>query len=218
MKKSRIIDLVAAIIWLMPILYLINRYPKLPVSVPLHFRMDGVPDRYGNKQELVWGELVLSVVAIGIYLLVKYLPKIDPKKTAQFSSTIFQKIAIALVILFSGIQCIIILASSGNNIDFGKLFIPLIGLFFTYLGYVLPIVKQNYFVGIRTPWTLEDEDTWRATHQLGGKIWLIGGMVILLGSLLLPAKLAFLIFIAAIVIMVMMPIIYSYTYFKKHQK
>jgi len=149
---------------------------------------------------------------------VKYLPKIDPKKTAQFSSTIFQKIAIALVILFSGIQCIIILASSGNNIDFGKLFIPLIGLFFTYLGYVLPIVKQNYFVGIRTPWTLEDEDTWRATHQLGGKIWLIGGMVILLGSLLLPAKLAFLIFIAAIVIMVMMPIIYSYTYFKKHQK
>ena len=218
MKKSRIIDLVAAIIWLLPILYLINRFPKLPVSVPLHFRMDGAPDRYGNKQELVWGELVLSIVTVGIYLLVKYLPKIDPKKTAQFSTTIFQKIAIALVILFSGIQYIIILASSGSNIDFGKLFIPLIGLFFTYLGYILPSVKPNYFVGIRTPWTLEDDDTWRATHQLGSKLWLIGGMLILLFSLSLPAKMAFISFIITMVIMVMVPLIYSYAYFKKHQK
>lgn len=218
MKKSTIADIAAIIIWLLPIIYFIKIYPELSERVPLHFGLDGKPDRYGSKEELVWAVLLLSIVTISIYYLIKFLPRIDPKKTAGYSAEAFKKIAFALLILLSGIQFFVINASITGSFGLDKLLFPFLGLFFTYLGNIMHSIKPNYFVGIRTPWTLENEDTWRATHQLAGKIWFAGGILITMATLFLPIKSGFVIFISGVVVMALVPVVYSYLYFNNHKQ
>lgn len=129
MKKSTIADIAAIIIWLLPIIYFIKIYPELSERVPLHFGLDGKPDRYGSKEELVWAVLLLSIVTISIYYLIKFLPRIDPKKTAGYSAEAFKKIAFALLILLSGIQFFVINASITGSFGLDKLLFPFLGLF-----------------------------------------------------------------------------------------
>lgn len=218
MKKTNIANAAAFIIWLLPIVYFIKIYGALPQSVPLHFGLDGKPDRYGNKEEMIWVIVLLSAVSIGVYFLIKFLPKIDPKKTAGYSAEAFKKISFAMLVFLSGIQFFVINSSVTGSFALDKMFLPFMGLFFAYLGNIMHSIKPNYFVGIRTPWTLEDEDTWRATHQLGGKIWFVGGIIITIATLFLPAKPGFIIFITGILIMALVPVIYSFIYFKKYKQ
>jgi len=218
MKKSYLVDMAAFIIWLLPVIYFIKIYNGLPQSVPLHFGLDGQPDRYGNKEEMMWVVVLLSTVTIGVYFLIKYLPKIDPKKTAGYSADVFNKISFALVIFLSGIEFFVINSSVTGNFGIDKMLFPFMGLFLAYLGNLMHSIKPNYFVGIRTPWTLEDPDTWRATHQLGGKMWFAGGIIITIATLFLSIKVGFIIFIISVVIMALVPVIYSYIYYKKHKQ
>jgi len=218
MKKSYLVDMAAFIIWLLPVIYFIKIYNGLPQSVPLHFGLDGQPDRYGNKEEMMWVVVLLSTVTIGVYFLIKYLPKIDPKKTAGYSADVFNKISFALVIFLSGIEFFVINSSVTGNFGIDKMLFPFMGLFLAYLGNLMHSIKPNYFVGIRTPWTLEDPDTWRATHQLGGKMWFAGGIIITIATLFLSIKVGFIVFIISVVIMALVPVIYSYIYYKKHKQ
>ena len=218
MKKNYLGDLAALIIWLLPLIYFMNIYPSLPLSVPTHFGIDGKPDRYSSKQEMIWIVLFLSVITLAVYFLIKYLPKIDPKKTAGYSTDIFKKISFALIVFLSGIQFFVINSSATGSFALDKMLLPFMGLFFAYLGNLLHSIKPNYFVGIRTPWTLEDPDTWRATHQLGGKLWFFGGIAITIATLFLPAKIGFFFFITIIIIISLVPVIYSFIYFKNHKK
>ncbi len=218
MKRSNITNAAAIIVWLLPIIYFIKIYAGLPQAVPLHFGLDGQPDRYGNKEEMIWVVVLLSTVTIGVYFLIKYLPKIDPKKTAGYSADVFNKISFALVIFLSGIEFFVINSSVTGNFGIDKMLFPFMGLFFAYLGNLMHSIKPNYFVGIRTPWTLEDPDTWRATHQLGGKMWFAGGIIITIATLFLSIKVGFIIFIISVVIMALVPVIYSYIYYKKHKQ
>ena len=218
MKKNNLADLAALIIWLLPLIYFMNIYQTLPVSVPTHFGIDGKPDRYSSKQELIWIVLFLSVITLAVYFLIRYLPKIDPKKTAGYSAEIFKKISFGLIIFLSGIQFFVINSSATGSFALDKMFFPFIGLFFAYLGNLLHSIKPNYFIGIRTPWTLEDPDTWRATHQLSGKLWFFGGILITITTLFLPAKIGFVFFLTIIIIISLVPVIYSFIYFKKHKK
>lgn len=218
MKKTNITDAAAFIIWLLPIFYFIKIYADLPQTVALHFGWDGKPNRFGDKTELLWTIPLLSIITLGIYFLIKFLPKIDPKKTAGYSAETFKKISFALVIFLSGLQFFIINSSVTGHFGLDKLFFPFMGLFFAYLGNLMHSIKSNYFVGIRTPWTLEDPNTWRATHQLGGKLWFVGGILITVSTLLLPIKIGFIFFITIIIIISLVPVIYSYLYFQKHKK
>jgi uncharacterized membrane protein len=218
MKKKYVTDLAAGIIWLLPIFYFFKIYGDLPQSIPTHFGWDGKPDRYGNKEELIAVLVLFSAITIGVYFLIKYLPKIDPKKTAMYSAEVYKKIAFALVVFLSGIQFFLLSASVSGHFGLDKLLFPFMGLFFAYLGNLMHSIKSNYFVGIRTPWTLEDPDTWRATHQLAGKVWFIGGILITVATLFLSAKTGFIVFIASTVVMALMPVVYSYIYFTKHKK
>lgn len=217
MIKRNLADAAAFIIWLLPIAYFIKIYHSLPNSVPLHFGWDGHPDRFGDKSELIFSVIILSAVTIGVFLLIKFLPKIDPKKTAGTSADTFKKISFLMVIFLSALQLFIINSSLQGTISLNKFLFPLLGLFFAYLGNLMHSIKSNYFVGIRTPWTLEDPDTWRATHQLAGKLWFFGGITITLVTLLLPAKIGFIFFISIVIIISLVPVIYSYLYFKKHK-
>ena len=85
-------------------------------------------------------------------------------------------------------------------------------------GNFMHSIKPNYFVGVRVPWTLEDPENWRATHQLASKLWLAGGALLILLSLLLPAKYVPVALLAIIALLVLIPVSYSYLFFRKHHR
>jgi uncharacterized membrane protein len=215
--KKNITTIAAFVIWVLPILYFIQTYTALPETVALHFDINGNPNRYGNKSELIWAQIILSITTIGIYFLLRYLPTIDPKKNVSYSADTLKKLSIILVVFLSALQLVVINSAVTGSFKLTKFFLPIVGLFFALLGNLMHNMKPNYFFGIRTPWTLEDENNWRATHQLAGKLWFVGGIIITIIALLIPKEYSFKIFIACVIIMALVPSVYSFLYFKKHK-
>ncbi len=219
MKKiSSLEALLVFLILCIPIIYTINVYPSLPKTIPIHFDLEGNPNGFADKDSLWFVMLVMTAVSAGTYLLIKNLPKIDPKKTAGQSPDVYHKIALVLVVFLSAISILIVYASANGTIRINKVILPLMGLVFAILGNYMHSIKPNYFIGFRTPWTLENEDNWRKTHQLVGKIWVPGGLLLTLTSLLLPAKPGLIVFFSVVAIMVIVPGVFSYRYFKKNQQ
>ncbi len=217
MKKFSLLDVAALLIWLLPIGYLLWVYGSLPAIVPMHYGADGKPNRYGSKSDFLVMQMIFPLISGGTYFLLKFLPSIDPKKQVKYGEQTFQKLGFGLVIFMAAISISITFATINQSFKIDKLLLPLIGLLFVFLGNVMHSIKPNYFAGVRTPWTLEDEGNWRATHRLTGKIWVIGGLIITIATLVLPEGMGVFVFLPGILIISFIPIIYSYIYFKKHQ-
>ena len=219
MKKSSPLGiLLIFLILIIPVVYTASIYSTLPETIPLHFGIDGKADGFGNKSKIWFIVILLTVVSAGVYLLIANLPKIDPKKTAGQSPELYQKIAVVIIIFLCALNIVMVYSAVSGSITINKLMLPLLGLMFTVLGNYMHSIKPNYFVGFRTPWTLENEDNWRKTHQLVGKLWVPGGILITLATLLLPAKAGFIVFICMISVITIIPGIYSYRYFKNHKQ
>jgi len=208
--------LFVVLIALIPVFYLAAIYGSLPETIPTHFGFSGKPDHFGDKQSLWITGIILAIVSLCVYFLLSNLYRIDPKKTARLSPEIFEKIGMAVVLLFATLGISLIYASVHGAFS-TRLLLPIMGLFFVYMGNMMHSIKPNYFVGIRLPWTLEDPNNWRATHQLGGKLWFIGGIFITITTLLFPEKIALISFFSATLIIILIPIIYSFRYFKSHE-
>jgi uncharacterized membrane protein len=209
--------LIVVVLISLPFYYLFRLYPTLPSSIPTHFGFDGKPNGYSQKQDIIGIFVGVSILSAGCYVLIKSLPKIDPKKTAGLASGNLQKIAIAVVGLLSAILLGILYAAVHDGFSFSRLFNPLMGIFFIIVGNLMYNIKPNYFVGIRIPWTLENENNWRATHHMAAKLWVIGGILITLLTILLSPQTGEYFFIATTLVLAIVPIIYSFIYFKTHQ-
>jgi uncharacterized membrane protein len=210
-------DLAALVVWLLPVAYLFFIYSSLPAIVPVHYGIGGKADRFGAKSEIILTQGILLFAALFVYLLLKFLPAIDPKKKVKFGESTFQKMALGIVVFLSALNVAIIFATVHNGFRIDKMILPLTGLLFAFIGNIMHSIKPNYFTGIRTPWTLESEDTWRVTHRLAGKLWFTGGIILTILTLLLPPAAATIVFMCGVGIIVFIPVIYSYIYFKKHQ-
>ena len=218
MKRSTRQDLFATVIILLPLLYLLLVYNNLPGKVPVHFGFNGQPDGFVSSN-LAWLPISgLAALAMACYLLVRNIHRIDPKRQVRISSATFIKIGLAVVLLLSAISIYILYTATHGNIGLARLEYPLLGLFFLYIGNLMHSIKPNYFVGIRIPWTLEDEDNWRATHQFGGKLWFAGGLVILIGTLLLPVRIGMILFMVCTALLVVVPITYSFLFWRRKKR
>jgi len=216
-KKFTFWDVFAIIIALLPLAYLYYVYNGLPAIVPVHFGADGKPNGYGPRSELFFTGGLLSGLSILLYLLMKYLPSIDPKKQVQYGQKRFQQIGMGLVIFMSALNICIVISAINKGFHSDKLIVSLMGLLFVFLGNMMYNIKPNYFVGVRVPWTLENEDNWRATHRLAGKVWVAGGIIVTIERLVLPSSVGTYIFLGCVFVMALIPITYSYVYFKQHQ-
>jgi len=216
MKKSTFTDLVTVIIWAIPIVYLIIIYPGLPATVPLHYDIQGKVDRYGSKSELLPLVIILSFISLFVYLLLRFVPKIDPKKATQYGEKVFRKMALG-VATFMSVLCVIILYTTLHpGVPIAKLIFLVVALLFCFLGNIMYNIRPNYFAGIRTPWTLEDPENWKATHRLAGKTWFIGGILMAVVTLLLPGVVAVVAFLIVTGIITLIPVVYSFRWFRKH--
>ena len=211
-------ELLVLVVIVLPFLYLLKVYGTLPSKVPTHFGMDGQPNDYSNKSFL-WVLLsLMAVMSLLIYLLMRFLPRIDPKKKAKYSAGVFNKIGVAIVLLLCLINCFVIRSAQTGEAGLGGFLPVVLGIFFTFLGNIMHSIKPNYFAGIRTPWTLESEETWRKTHQFGGKLWFAGGVVLAITGLFLSSRVEQYVMALILTVMVVWPIVYSYRFFKSIEK
>jgi uncharacterized membrane protein len=149
-----------------------------------------------------------------MYLLLTNINRFDPKRKGSRPSQTFNKLAFGLVVFMAVLNCIIIVSAKGE-IDVQRVLFPLMGLMFAFIGNYMNHIKPNYFAGLRLPWTLSSDENWRRTHQLAGKLWFAGGVLIAIAGLVLPSAAAFPVFIGMLVVMVLIPAIYSYRLFRQ---
>ncbi len=199
----------------LPFIYLAYTWSQLPEQVPMHWNMKGEIDRYGSKLELLMIPFLLPVLTYLIFLIV---PNIDPKNKLNKMGKKLDSIKFLLTTLMSILALFIIYSVKNESLANPNYIVLLIGVLYVILGNYFKTIKANYFIGIKTPWTLENETVWKATHQLAGKMWFIGGIVVVLSSLLADNQTNFILFIVITVIISMVPVVYSYFKFKSLKK
>lgn len=216
MKTSKIVkESMLWVIILIPLAYLGFVWNELPEQVPLHFNIRGEADGWGSRQELFW--LILLTTA-GLNLLLLIIPAIDPKRKLQNMGSKYMQLRFILVIFMAAIGLYIISnAVREGGLQFNGLII-LLGFFFALLGNYFQALKPNYFIGIRTPWTLESESVWRKTHRLGGRLWMVGGLGLVLLSFLPDTAVRHALFLALIGILALAPVLYSFIASKKQEQ
>ena len=207
-------DIPILVLIALPIIYLAYVWNQLPAKVPMHWNIKGEIDRYGNKNELI----ILILMPLLIYLLLLLIPKIDPKNKLLQMGKKYQALKIILISFTSLLSLFLIYTAKSQSLASANYIVLIVGVLFILLGNYFPTIKANYFIGIRTPWTLENETVWRETHRLGGKMWFIGGILIVLSSLLLGKELNFMIMLIITAILVVVPIVFSYLKFQEASK
>ena len=222
MKRIQTI-LIHVLIGLIPIIYFLSIWNKLPNIVPIHFNANFEPNNFGSKSELLVILIILFVGATGSSFLLNNLNKFDPKQRFSNNSSLTIKISWTVTIFFLIISCLIVYVTENYNRANINGLSPryvavLIALLFIVLGNLMNNIKPNYFFGIRTPWTLESEENWRMTHYLGSKIWFFGGLIMFLLILILPQEFAFYVLTLSIIPMAGIPVFYSYYIFRQKQK
>lgn len=190
-------------------------YSVFPERVPIHWNFKGEVDNYGSR---FIGAFIGPIVLAGLYLLFVLIPLIDPRKEKyeQFAK-IYKLFRLLIMLTMFGVFLIASLNASGNNVRV-EVWVPaIIGLMFLIMGNYFGKIKPNWFMGIRTPWTLSSDEVWNKTHRLGGKLFMLFGLLMLLTPLL-PFKESFWwTLLLPVLIVALVPMIYSYILFKKNK-
>ncbi|HYT62818.1 MAG TPA: SdpI family protein [Gemmatimonadales bacterium] len=190
-------------------------YPRLPPTVAMHWDLRGAPDGFSSRLLAVSIVPVVLLVMTGLY---NVLPKLDPRgeNYAKFLST-YWLIGNAVIVFVLVAHAMIIASGLGYSVRIDRLMPLGFGLLFIFLGNYITRVEPNWFVGIRTPWTLSSDTVWRKTHRTGGWLMVLGGFVLAVGAFILPHGAFLPLFVTTIVIVALIPIVQSYVLWKREQ-
>jgi uncharacterized membrane protein len=182
-------------------------WPTAPSEIPVHWNASGDVDRYGGKFE---GLFLLPLIALGIYLLMRYLPRIDPGRAnyARFGGA-YTAIRTGVLVLMAGIYGMVIAWVVKVPVDVSRAVPVAVGALFVLFGAVLGQVKPNWFVGIRTPWTLSSTESWARTHRLGGWLFVALGVLFAVTGVFKLGSFGFVVIGAAIAAVAVL-VVYSY--------
>jgi uncharacterized membrane protein len=157
-------------------------WPYAPDSIPVHWSLAGDVNHYGSKFE---GLFLLPLVSLLVLILLTFLPRIDPRRANYASFGRAYSFVLVLVVAFLAVIYAMMLAVTfGVPLNVTQVVLPLLGLLFIGIGAVLQQVRPNWFVGIRTPWTLSSERSWTATHSLARWVFIGIGVVFVLAGVL----------------------------------
>ena len=209
--KSKLNWLEAALL-VAPFLALAFYWSDLPARVPTHWNLRGEIDGWSSKTP---GVFLIPLINLGMVALLRALPWLDPKlrRSADAQGRMLPTLRIirlALLALLDAIFYVQIAVSLGRNINGGRVLIACTLVFLAILGNYLGNLRPNYFAGIRTPWTLEDPETWRATHRLGGRLIFFGSLALLVIQFFLSDTVFGWVFAFALVLLGVWGIFYSW--------
>lgn len=199
--------IITSIVCLIPFLISIIFYNSLPDQVAIHFDFNGTPNGYSSKSFAAFGLPALMFI---INIILNFFLDNDPKK-ANVSKTINAASRWIVPILAVIIQSLTVAYAVGRNINISMVVSIFVGMLIMILGNYLPKCKQNYTVGVRTPWTLNNEEVWNKTHKISGYLWVIGGFIITLSSFIEVKYVTF----AVLIIIGIVPMVYSYILYRK---
>ena len=157
-------------------------YHRLPESIPTHWNAKGEADGFTPKP---WGPFVLPIVTACTYGVLLVVPRISPRgfRMARFAR-VFELIQLAIIAFLFGVNVLVLLAGIGADVPIARAIHVGVGLLLVVLGNFMGKLTKNYFIGIRTPWTLASDEVWLRTHRLGGKLSVVGGIIaIVMGAL-----------------------------------
>jgi len=185
--------------------------PRFPEQMAIHWNEQGVADGYGSRFMGIW---FLPLMTIGLTLLLLGIPRIDPlkKNIDQFKKEYYTFILL-FVFFFIYLHGISLLFNLGVQFNLLTVMIPAFAGFFYYIGVMMEKAKRNYFIGVRTPWTLADDEVWNETHRVGAKGFKIGGVITLLG-VVFPSLAIWLMMVPLLVVSVFI-VVYSYVVFRR---
>lgn len=213
MKTTKLKYFILYLLALIPLVLTIIFYNKLPEQIPMHWDIHGNIDRYDNKFPNAY---ILPLFALIMPLFMELMSKIDPKKKnyANFKNS-FYIMQLIIVLVFGSLNILTLLVSLGYDFISVDLFVKIaIALMFVVMGNIMPKLKHNYFIGVRTPWTLASEEVWFKTHRFSGINWFIGGLIMLALSFI-PGTIAATLYFITILISSLASVIYSYVIFAK---
>lgn len=185
-------------------------YPGLPEQIPTHWNGAGEIDDYTPKP---WGVILLPLAAMLAFGTMRLIPIISPKgfRTDKFMDVV-NVFAVVIVGFMSWISILVLLVANGHDVRINELTFAGVGLMFVVLGNYMGKVRKNFFIGIRTPWTLASDEVWSRTHRMGGKVFMLLGLFMMINSIFrVPEKWL----IASIVAGALIPVVYSYVIYRK---
>lgn len=186
-------------------------WASAPDRMPVHWNIKGEVDRYGSKAE---GLLLAPVIALGLFLLLRFLPKIDPhhENYALFAKT-YAIIRTAVIVLLTVMHGAALAYAFGYRFDMGRVVSLAVGVLFCVLGNFMAKLRPNWFVGVRTPWTLSSRTSWTKTHRLAGRLFVAMGLILIaLGFL--QAEWTVYVILGMVGITVAWLVVYSYVAWK----
>lgn len=212
-KENKKKLIITSIVILLPILIGLILWNKLPDQVPTHWNAQGEVDGWSSKVFAVFG---LPIVLFAVHWMCILVTSVDPKKQNIEGKVLWIVFWICPIISLL-VGMLSYGAALGVEFKVDKIMLAIMGIMFIVVGNYLPKCKQSYTVGIKLPWTLNDEENWNRTHRMGGKLWVISGIILLL-SMLLPANAMVVVVLAVIGVSVLVPTVYSYLLFREKEK
>lgn len=186
-------------------------YGRLPDPVPTHWNLHGVVDGWTAKP---FGPFVLPLAMLGAWIVLRFVPRISPKGfQVEGFRPAFEVMKVTILGVLLVITAAVHLAGMGHPVSVGRVAQGAVGVLFVVLGNYMGKVTRNFFVGIRTPWTLANEEVWSRTHRFGGRLMVLAGLVCLVAALLDVMSAAIL--IGAILLAAVVPVAYSYVVYRR---
>jgi Predicted integral membrane protein len=187
-------------------------YPQLPEKFPTHWNASGTVNGWSSRFLGAW---MMPLILAGTWVIMRAIPQIDPRKEnyAKFKG-VYEAMIIAIMLVLFGIHITVLMAATGSDISLARV-IPIgIGMLFFVMGTMLPRIEPNWFMGIRTPWTLSSNLSWERTHHVGGYVFMAIGALTIVASLLASA-ITFKVLFAAVMLGVAFLFFYSYRVWKE---
>ncbi len=208
-KKNLPKLIITSLITLIPIIIGLILWDKLPDQVPVHWNMKGEVDGLATKVQAVF---VMPLVLVAVHWLCFFGTNLDPKKK-NINDKMFTLVLWIIPLLSLLVNSMVYATALGHDMNVEVIMPLFMGALFIIIGNYMPKCKQSYTMGIKLPWTLDDEENWNKTHRMAGFLWVIGGVVIMATAFLG----AFWIFFILLIPMVIVPTVYSYLLYKKKE-
>lgn len=179
---------------------------QLPDPMPSHWNAAGEVDGYMSK---FWGIWLIPLMTLGITLLLAVVPAIDPlKANIEKFRRLYNAFILGSVVYMLYVYALTLTAGLGYQFNMTYMLLPVVGLLFIGISFLIEKAKRNFFIGIRTPWTLVSDSVWEKTHKLGAQTFRIGGALVIVSAFL--GENGFWLLLAALLFAGLVPVLYSY--------
>lgn len=209
-KRNKWTLLVTSVVLLIPVFVGLLLWNTLPEKVPMHWNAAGEVDGWGSRATVVF---FLPLLVLAFHWFGVLVTAVDPKSWDVHGKVLNLMLWICPIL---SLLCSTFVYATALGYDISiEIIMPLLfGALFMVIGNLMPKCKQNYSIGIKVPWALHDEENWNRTHRFAGKVWVIGGALIMATSVLGN----YIVFFSIVLIMAFAPMVYSYLYYRKTRK